>query len=156
MPPLGGETELCGSYFAFFVIYVSSISYMSIEVSVFACLSCSSVVSGHSVGFICSAVCLVSVSNIPCVKGQIAVCWEGTNPNRKPTKAKPIRSKVYKGARVVIPYIKGPSEQYRHTLAKYRVRGFFKGTSTITSLLMHPTGPIPDAQKTNISYYWKC
>ena len=57
-----------------------------------------------------------------------------------------------KGARVVIPYIKGLSEQYRHTLAKYRVKGFFKGTSTIYSLLMHSKHPIPDAQKTDIIY----
>ena len=56
------------------------------------------------------------------------------------------------GTRVVIPYIKGLSEQYRHTLAKYKVRVFFKGTSTIKSLLMHPKDPIPDAQKTDIIY----
>ena len=51
---------------------------------------------------------------------------------------------------------KGLSEQYRHTLAKYRVRVFFKGTSTIMSLLMHPKDPIPDAQETDIIYHWKC
>ena len=58
--------------------------------------------------------------------------------------------------KVVIPYIKGLSEQYRHILVKYRVRVFFKGTSTIKSLLMHPKDPIPDAQKTDIIYHWKC
>ena len=46
--------------------------------------------------------------------------------------------------------------RYRHTLAKYRVRVFFKGTSTIKSLLMHPKDPIPDAHKTDIIYHWKC
>ena len=51
------------------------------------------------------------------------------------------------GVRVFIPYIKGPSEQYGNTLAKYKVRVLFKGTSTIKSLLMHPKDPIPDAQK---------
>ena len=51
---------------------------------------------------------------------------------------------------------KGLSEQYRHTLAKYKVRVFFKGTSTIKSLFMHPKDPIPDAQKTDIIYPWKC
>ena len=60
------------------------------------------------------------------------------------------------GARVVIPYIKGLSEQDRHNLAKYRVRVFFKSTSTIKSLLIHPKDPIPDAQKTDIIYPWKC
>ena len=60
------------------------------------------------------------------------------------------------GARVVIPYIKGLSEQYRHTLAKYKGRVFFKGTSTIKSLLMHPKDLIPDAQKTDTIYHWKC
>ena len=64
--------------------------------------------------------------------------------------------KFIEEARVVIPYIKCLSEQYRHTLAKYRVRVFFKGTSTIKSLLMHQKDPIPDAQKTDIIYHWKC
>ena len=64
--------------------------------------------------------------------------------------------KFIEGARVVMPYIKGLSEQYRNTLAKYRIRIFFKGTSTIKSLLMHPKDPIPDAQKTDIIYHWKC
>ena len=50
--------------------------------------------------------------------------------NRKPN---PSTIKFIEGARVVIPYIKGFSEQYRHILAKYRVRVFFKGTSTIKS-----------------------
>ena len=68
----------------------------------------------------------------------------------------PYMEKFIEGARVVIPYIKGLSEQYRHTLAKYRGRVFFRGTSTIKSLLMHPKDPIPDAQKTDIIYHWKC
>ena len=57
-----------------------------------------------------------------------------------------------------MPYIKGLSEQYRHTLPKYRVRVFFNGTSTIESLLMHPKDPIPDVQKNDIHYHchWKC
>ena len=73
--------------------------------------------------------------------------------NKKPN---PFTGKLTEGTRVVIPYIKGLSEQYRCTLAKYRVRAFFKGTSTIKSLLMHPKDPIPDAQKTDIIYHWKC
>ena len=52
--------------------------------------------------------------------------------NKKP---KPSTVKFIEGARIVIPYIKGLSEQYRHTLEKYRVRVFFKGTSTIKSLI---------------------
>ena len=72
--------------------------------------------------------------------------------NRKPN---PSTVKFIEGAKVVIPYIKGLSEQYRHTLGKYRVRVFFKGTSTIKSLLMHLKDPIPDAQKTDIIYHWK-
>ena len=73
--------------------------------------------------------------------------------NRKPN---PSTVKFIEGARVAIPYIKGLSEQYRHTLAKYRVRVFFKGTSTIKSLLMHPKDPIPVAQKNDKIYHWKC
>ena len=73
--------------------------------------------------------------------------------NKKPN---PSTVKFIKGARVVIPYIKGLSEQYRHILAKYRVRVLFKGTSTIKSLLMHPKDPIPDAQNTDTLYHWKC
>ena len=72
--------------------------------------------------------------------------------NKKPY---PSTGKFIEGARVVIWYIKGLSEQYRHTLIKYKVRAFFKGTSTIKSLLMHPKDPIPDAQKTDRIYHWK-
>ena len=36
------------------------------------------------------------------------------------------------------------------------LKSFFKGTSTIKSLLMHPKDPIPDAQKTDIIYHCKC
>ena len=79
------------------------------------------------------------------------------NPQQKANKkTNPSAVKFIEGARVVIPYIKGLSEQYRHTLTKYRVRVFFKGTSTIKSLLMHPKDQIPDAQKTDIIYHWKC
>ena len=70
------------------------------------------------------------------------------NPNRK---LNPSTGKFIEGSRVVIPYIKGLSEQYRHTLAKYKVRVLFKGTSTIKSLFMDPEDPIPGAQKTDIS-----
>ena len=73
--------------------------------------------------------------------------------NKKPN---PSTVKFIEGARLVIPYIKGLSEQYRHTLTKHRVRVFFKGTSTIKSLPMHPKDPIADAQKTDIIYHWKC
>ena len=73
--------------------------------------------------------------------------------NEKPN---PSTVKFIEGARVVISYIKGLSDQDRHTLAKYRVRVFFKGTSTIKSLLLHPKDPITDAQKTDIIYHWKC
>ena len=45
---------------------------------------------------------------------------------------------------------------YRHTLEEYRVEVFFKGTRTIKSLLMYPKDPIPDAQKTDMIYHWKC
>ena len=60
------------------------------------------------------------------------------------------------GARVVIPYIKGLSEQYGHTLAKNKVRIFFKGDSTTRSFLMDPKDPILDVQRTDIIYHWKC
>ena len=73
--------------------------------------------------------------------------------NKKPN---PSMEKFIEGARVVIPNIKGLSEQYRHNLAKFRVRVFSKGISTIKSLLMHPKDPIPDAHKTDIIYHRKC
>ena len=38
------------------------------------------------------------------------------------------------GARVVIPYIKGLSEQYRHTLAKYKVKEFSSKVPVLSSL----------------------
>ena len=53
--------------------------------------------------------------------------------NKKPN---PSTVKFIERARVVIPYIKGLSEQYRHTL-----------TSTSKSLSMYPKDTIPDVQK---------
>ena len=80
--------------------------------------------------------------------------FQQSKPQEKGNKRlNPSTVKFIEGARVVIPYIKGISKQYRHTLAKYRVRVFFKGTSTINSLLMHPKDPIQDAQTTDIIYH---
>ena len=73
--------------------------------------------------------------------------------NRKPN---PSTGIFLEGTRVIIPYIKGHTEQYRHTLAKHKFRVFYKGTNTMKSLLMHLNDPIPDAQKTDIIYHWKC
>ena len=73
--------------------------------------------------------------------------------NRKP---KPSTGLFTEGTRVVILYIKDISEQYRHILAKHKVRGFYKGTNTIKSLLVHPKDLVPNAQKTDIIYHWKC
>ena len=63
--------------------------------------------------------------------------------NKKPN---PSTVKFIEGARVVIPYIKGLSEQYRHILAKYRV--------SYHQVLTHLSKRFPDAQKTNIIYHW--
>ena len=73
----------------------------------------------------------------------------GQTPNRKPTKSLTHpQGKFIEGASIVIPYIKGLSKQYRHTLAKYKSLEFsFKGPSTIKSLLVHPKDPIQDSQK---------
>ena len=47
------------------------------------------------------------------------------NPNIKQTKSQThLQESFIEGARVVVPYIKGFSEQYRHTLAEYKVRVF--------------------------------
>ena len=75
------------------------------------------------------------------------------NPKRK---SNPSTGKFIEGTRVVIPYIKGLREQYRCTLSKYKIRVFFKATNTIKSLPMHPKDQLPDAQKINIIYHWKC
>ena len=83
-------------------------------------------------------------------------CQQGKPQKKTNGKPNPSKGKFIEEARVVIPYIKGLSEQYRHTLAKYKVRVFFKGTSTIKSLLMHSKDPIQDSQKTDIIYHWKC
>ena len=71
--------------------------------------------------------------------------------NRKPN---PSTGKYIEKAIVVIPYIKGLSEQNRHTIANYKV--FLNGTTTIKSLLMHPKDPIQDSKKTDIIYHWIC
>ena len=82
--------------------------------------------------------------------------FQGKFQQKANKKSNPSTGKFIEGDRVVIPCIKGLSEQYRHTLAKYRVRVYFKGTRTIKSLLMHSKDPIPDAQISDIIYHWKC
>ena len=83
--------------------------------------------------------------------------FQQSKPQQRTNKMpNPSTRKFIEGARVVIPYIKGLSGQYKHTLAKYKVKVFFKGTSTIKSLIMHPKDPIPDTQKPDIVYHWKC
>ena len=52
--------------------------------------------------------------------------FQQSKPQEKANKkSNPSTVKFIEGARIVIPYVKGLSEQYRHTLAKYRVRVFF-------------------------------
>ena len=83
--------------------------------------------------------------------------FQQSKPQEKANiKPNPSTVKFIEGAKVVIPYTKGLREQYRHTLAKCRVRVFFKGNSIIKSLLMHPKDPVPDAQITDIIYHRKC
>ena len=81
---------------------------------------------------------------------------QGKPQQRANKKPNPSTVKFIEGTRVVIPYIKGLSEECRHILAKYRVRVFFKGTRTIKSLLMHTKDLIPDAQKIDVICHWKC
>ena len=73
-----------------------------------------------------------------------------TNPNRKPKESPNLPTRKFiEGAKVV-------SEQYRHTLAIYKVIVSLKGINTIKSLLMHSKDLIPDVQKTDMIYHWKC
>ena len=72
------------------------------------------------------------------------------NPQQKANKKlNPSTGKFTEEARSVIPYINGLCEMYKKTLAKYKVRVPFEGTTTMTSVLMHPKDPITDAQKTD-------
>ena len=90
-------------------------------------------------------------------KHYLAQLFQQDKPQKKTNKKpKPSTGKFIEGASIVIPYIKGFSEQYRWPLAKCKVRVFFKGTNTTKSLLMHPKDPIQDAHKTDIIYHWKC
>ena len=79
------------------------------------------------------------------------------NPYRKTTKNQTHpQESLWKELELLYHTSKASVNRTEHTLAKYRARVFFKGTSTIKSLLMHPKDPIPDAQKTYIIYHWKC
>ena len=62
--------------------------------------------------------------------------FQGKHQQKINKKPKPSTGKITEGARVVISYIKCLSEQYRCTLAKYKVRVFFKGTSTPSNLYL--------------------
>ena len=55
-------------------------------------------------------------------------CKQGKPKQKINRKPHPSTVKFIEGPRVVIQYMKGISEQYRHAQAKYKVRVFFKGT----------------------------
>ena len=75
------------------------------------------------------------------------------NPNKKPNQ---LSRKFIEETRVVIPYIKGLSEQCRCTLAKYKVKEFSsKEPAPSRHILKHPKDPMPNAQKTDITYHRK-
>ena len=73
-------------------------------------------------------------------------------PTANKQEAKAIHRNIHRRNQRWHTYIIGLSEQYRCTLAKYKV----EVTSTIKSLLMHLKDQIPDAHKTDIIYHWKC
>ena len=72
---------------------------------------------------------------------------------RKPN---PSTGKFIEGSRVSYHTLKALVNSADTPLQRISVRVFFKGTSTIKSLLMHPRDPIQDSQKTDILYSWKC
>ena len=77
-------------------------------------------------------------------------------PTESQQKAKPIHSKVYRRSYSCHTIHQRPQWTVQTHPSKIQVWSFFKGTSTIKSLLIHPKDSIPDAQKTDIIYHWKC
>ena len=72
------------------------------------------------------------------------------NPKESQQKAKPTHRKVYR---------RSYSCHTIHQRPQWTVQTHpnkIQSTSTIKSLLMHPKDPIPDTQKTDIIYHWKC
>ena len=80
------------------------------------------------------------------------ISFKKANPNRK---SKPSMGKFIKGTKVVIPFFKGLSKQDRHTLVKYKIRVFFKGTSTIKSTQASKWSN-SRCSETDIIYHQKC
>ena len=82
--------------------------------------------------------------------------FQQATPQQKMTASQTHPQSFIEWTRGVVPLMKSISGQYRCTLAKYKVRVFFKRTGTIKIFLMHQKNSIPDAQKTDIIYHWKC
>ena len=81
---------------------------------------------------------------------------QGKPQQKNQQKAYPTHSKVYRRTLSCHTIHQRPQWTVQTYPNKIQLKVFFKGTSTIKSLLVHPKDPIPDEQKTHIIYHWKC
>ena len=57
---------------------------------------------------------------------------------------------------VVIPYMQGTAEIFKHICGKYGIKVLFKGNTTIKQLLMKPKDQDPMEKKSGVIYSYQC
>ena len=57
---------------------------------------------------------------------------------------------------VVIPYMQGTAESFKHICGKYGIKVHFKGNTTIKQLLMKPKDQDPMEKKSGVIYCYQC
>ncbi|XP_074656696.1 uncharacterized protein LOC141909911 [Tubulanus polymorphus] len=57
---------------------------------------------------------------------------------------------------VVVPYVKGMSEQIRRVMKDYNISVYFKPVNTLRQLLVRPKDPVPKERITGPVYHVKC
>ena len=57
---------------------------------------------------------------------------------------------------VVIPYVQGTTESFKHICGKYGIKVHFKGNTTIKQILMKPKDQDPMDKKSGVVYSYQC
>ena len=57
---------------------------------------------------------------------------------------------------ISVPYFPGLSESFKKIFKYTPVQVCFKGVNTLKSMLMHPKDKVPNDQKKDLVYHWKC
>ena len=59
-------------------------------------------------------------------------------------------------AHMVIPYVQGLGESFKHICARYGIKVYFKGNRTLKQLLVQPKDKDPKEKQSGVIYHYQC